>query len=264
MSQPERKSVVQDSTNQAKGGTENQDEGEAFKLKVQTEDAAENAEAQNQGDKEIKDEAGSPQKMSVSPEKQSPGLRRFPQKYEKLRIDYTVDQHASEDPLKAFKKDADEAMFLPFYSQKADPVENYSLLYAPSNVFIFLKLFYSLYERVLYAQTLVREKINQDLAEMSLQDKIKFGICDEDSPNGQPDQQLLNDIFYRERYEYLLKGIFATTTQVSSQAQSSAFPGIGYTHGPANLMDHHKYEDFGRQLLGKNAFLLFQIDKIIS
>lgn len=29
-------------------------------------------------------------------------------------------------------------------------------------------------------------------------------------------------------------------------------------------MDHNKYEDFGRQLLGKNAFLLFQIDKIIS
>ena len=29
-------------------------------------------------------------------------------------------------------------------------------------------------------------------------------------------------------------------------------------------MDHNKYEDFARQLLGKNAFLLFQIDKIIS
>lgn len=29
-------------------------------------------------------------------------------------------------------------------------------------------------------------------------------------------------------------------------------------------MDHNKYEDYARQLLGKNAFLLFQIDKIIS
>lgn len=202
--------------------------------------------------------------MSVSPEKQSPGLRRFPQKYEKLRIDHAVHQPPSGDQLEAFKKDAEEAMFLPFYSQKANSAENYSLLYAPSNVFIFLKLFYSLYERVLYAQTLVREKIGQDLAEMSLQDKIKYGICEEDSVNGQLDQHLLDDVFYRERYEYLLKGIFATTTQVSSQAQSSAFPGIGYTHGPANLMDHNKYEDFGRQLLGKNAFLLFQIDKIIS
>ena len=138
------------------------------------------------------------------------------------------------------------------------------MLYAPSNVFIFLKLFYSLYERVLYAQTLVREKIGQDLAEMSVHDKIKYGICAGDAQIGEPNQDLLDEVFFKERYEYLLKGIFATTTQVSSQAQSSSFPSIGYTHGHANLMDHNKYEDFGRQLLGKNAFLLFQIDKIIS
>lgn len=31
-----------------------------------------------------------------------------------------------------------------------------------------------------------------------------------------------------------------------------------------NIMDHNKYEDFARQLLGQNAFLLFQIDKIVS
>ena len=29
-------------------------------------------------------------------------------------------------------------------------------------------------------------------------------------------------------------------------------------------MDQSKYEDFARLLLGKNAFLLFQIDKLIS
>ena len=29
-------------------------------------------------------------------------------------------------------------------------------------------------------------------------------------------------------------------------------------------MDHNRYEDFARQLLGKNAFLLFQIDKVLS
>lgn len=29
-------------------------------------------------------------------------------------------------------------------------------------------------------------------------------------------------------------------------------------------MDHNKYEDFTRHLLGKNAFLLFQIYKIVS
>jgi len=36
-----------------------------------------------------------------------------------------------------------------------------------------------------------------------------------------------------------------------------------YSHNH-HLMDHNKYEDYARQLLGKNAFLLFQIDKIIS
>ena len=115
--------------------------------------------------------------MVASPEKQSPGLRRFPQKYEKLRIDHVVREQVNGDNLESLKRDADEAMFLPFYNQKTNPAENYSLLYAPSNVFIFLKLFYSLYERVLYAQTLVREKIGQDLAEMSIHDKIKYGIC---------------------------------------------------------------------------------------
>lgn len=56
----ERKSLVPDSNNLAKDGAENQDDGEAFKLKVQTEDAAENAEAPDLRDKEIKDETGSP------------------------------------------------------------------------------------------------------------------------------------------------------------------------------------------------------------
>ena len=29
-------------------------------------------------------------------------------------------------------------------------------------------------------------------------------------------------------------------------------------------MDHNKYEDFARKLLGKNAFLLFHVDKILT
>lgn len=110
------------------------------------------------------------------------------------------------------RMEVDDALFLPFYSNKAAEEENYQLLYAPSNVFIFLKLFYTLYERILIAQTMVREKINQDLAEMSVDDKIKYGLCPEDSLEGKVDLDLLNDVFYKERYEYLLKGIFATTT----------------------------------------------------
>lgn len=154
-------------------------------------------------------------------------------------------------------------MFLPFHRQGSDSKEGYSLFYAPPNVFIFLKLFYALYERVLYAQTLVKDKIKQDLAEMSVQDKIKYGIIKESSTTEELDPAVVDDVFFKERYEHLLKGIFATTTQVSATGASNAFLGIGYTHSH-NLMDHGKYEDFARHLLGKNAFLLFQIDRIIS
>ena len=97
---------------------------------------------------------------------------------------------------------------------------------------------------------------------MSAQDKIKYGICLEDAPAGLTNEAIVYEGFFKERYEHLLKGIFATTTQFSASGQSSAFQGIGYSHSH-HLMDHNKYEDFGRQLLGKNAFLLFQIDKII-
>jgi len=34
--------------------------------------------------------------------------------------------------------------------------------------------------------------------------------------------------------------------------------------GGHHLIDHNKFEDFSRVLLGKNAFLMFQIDKILS
>ena len=37
----------------------------------------------------------------------------------------------------------------------------------------------------------------------------------------------------------------------------------GYSHNH-HLMDHNKYEDFARKLLGKNAFLLFHVDKILT
>lgn len=47
---------------------------------------------------------------------------------------------------------------------------------------------------------------------MSVSDKVKFGICRADSQSGELNEELLDEIFYKERYEYLLKGIFATTT----------------------------------------------------
>ena len=61
-----------------------------------------------------------------------------------------------------------------------DKDEGYALLYAPSNVFMFIKFFYAIYERILKGKYLISEKINQDLAEMSFQDKVAAGICEVD------------------------------------------------------------------------------------
>lgn len=113
------------------------------------------------------------------------------------------------------REEIEQSLFLPFYKGKSGAQEGYSLFYAPPNVFIFLKLFYSLYERVLIAQTLIKDKINQDLAEMSKQDKVKFGICNDDSATCETNPEIVHDVFFKERYEHLLKGIFAMTTQVS-------------------------------------------------
>lgn len=81
---------------------------------------------------------------------------------------------------------------------------------------MFLKFFYAIYERVLKAKDLIHEKINQDLAEMSFQDKVAAGIChegDRSNPSEfKPIKEEVMEIFFKERYEFLLKGIFATST----------------------------------------------------
>lgn len=103
----------------------------------------------------------------------------------------------------------ESALFLPHCPPKSS---DYSLLYAPSSVFMFIKFFYATYERVLQAQDLVREKINHDLAEMSAADKDAFNICEEKHISND-NQRRMHQLFFRERYEHLLKGIFATSTQ---------------------------------------------------
>jgi hypothetical protein len=86
------------------------------------------------------------------------------------------------------------------------------------------------------------------------------GICNE---NGETKKELL-EAFYHERMEYFLKGIFAITAQNSS----SSILGVGslssLNQQPHNVLDSSKYEDYARVLLGKNAFLLFNIDKLIT
>jgi len=79
-------------------------------------------------------------------------------------------------------------------------------------------------------------------------DKKNAGICD--STTGEIINHKLEELF-DERYEYLLKGIFLNTTMSAGLVNTSGIPG-----GSA-VIDHSKYEDFARVLLGKNAFLLF-------
>ena len=45
-------------------------------------------------------------------------------------------------------------------------------MYAPSNLFMFITVFYSLYERIIKAKSLITQKIKQDMAEMEGADKV--------------------------------------------------------------------------------------------
>jgi len=41
---------------------------------------------------------------------------------------------------------------------------------------------------------------------------MAYGICSPGAANGELNHEVVYDIFFKERYEHLLKGIFATTT----------------------------------------------------
>ena len=73
---------------------------------------------------------------------------------------------------------AKEALFLPHYQdsrQKTDLEGDkapYRLFFGPGNYFMFIKLFFAIYERILKAKDLIAEKIQQDLSEMNHADKV--------------------------------------------------------------------------------------------
>ena len=202
-------------------------------------------------------EANSPEKIKAydSPSKNT-------ELYQKINMNkFSADQKACQEKL------VSEALFLPHYQdQKSSEISNgeennYHLFYGPSNIFMFLKFFYAIYERVLKAKDLILEKIHQDLSEMSHNEKVQAGISHPET--GELNNEIVREVFLKERYEHLLKGIFATTTQqICSSNGGLASGGAGsashhfYSHNH-HLMDHNKYEDFARQLLGNNAFLLF-------
>jgi hypothetical protein len=48
-----------------------------------------------------------------------------------------------------------------------------------------------------------------------------------------------------ERFQYLIKAILTAITN-------------------SNILDTNKYEDVGRELLGNEAYLLFQVDKVVN
>lgn len=165
---------------------------------------------------------------------------------------------------------AENSLFLPHYQDEKQKVGGsrtapYRLFYGPGNILMFIKFFYAIYERILKAKDLIIEKINQDLSEMNHCEKVQAGIIHQDT--GEQNNYIVHEIFFKERYEHLLKGIYATTTQQIYSGTMGASAGVAghhfYSHNH-HLMDHNKYEDFARQLLGNNAFLLFQIDKIVS
>ena len=126
--------------------------------------------------------------------------------------------------------------------------DHYQLFYGPGYIFMFIKFFYAIYERVLKAKDLILEKIHQDLSEMSHNEKVQAGISDQET--GELNNHIVHEIFFKERYEHLLKGIFATTTQQIYSGNTGAAQGGGgghhlYSHNH-HLMDHNKYEDFAR------------------
>jgi hypothetical protein len=56
------------------------------------------------------------------------------------------------------------SIFIPKFVQNKEetPEDQYKLYYGPSNAFMFITFFYSVYERILKAQQLVKSKVEQD------------------------------------------------------------------------------------------------------
>ena len=98
---------------------------------------------------------------------------------------------------------------------------------------MFFTFFYSAYERLLKARKLVELKVQSDFRD----DFSKH----EWSTKFESQMQSLID----ERYQYLIKSILTVMSQ-------------------SNIFDTNKYEDVARELLGNEAYLLFQVDRLVN
>lgn len=123
-------------------------------------------------------------------------------------------------------------MFVPRFEQNEN---NYKLCLGPTNLYLFFLYFYSVYERVLRARELVEEKINKDFKDdhSCMNWSRKFS-----------DVKMRKDLG-DERFQYFIKSVY-TTMYFSNQ------------------LDINKYEDLARELLGNEAYLLFQMDKVVN
>ena len=114
-----------------------------------------------------------------------------------------------------------------------EALQEHNLIIGASNMYYFMVYFYSIYERLCKAQNLIEKKVEKDLRDdfshASLLDK--FGEK--------------RDSLVHERFQYLLQAIYSVYSM------------------PVGLSTN-EFEELSRQLLGNNAYLLFQMDKLIS
>ena len=121
-------------------------------------------------------------------------------------------------------------MFIPRLSDCND----HHLYYCPFNVYAFFVYFYSVYERILKAKELIKEKIQKDFEEDFSKADFRFKF----------NQKYTNKLV-DERFNMFICSIVTTMNST-------------------NVLDTNKYEDLARELLGNEAYLLFQIDKLIN
>lgn len=125
--------------------------------------------------------------------------------------------------LQSYKQDEEgvkaSAIFYPFCKP------GYNLLFGSQHVYIFLRQFYTIYERLMKAREIIDEKISEELK-----------LPKNESLQG------MSAAIKQETFDVFYGVVLAATTSV----------------------DANQYEDLTRQILGSKAYLLFAFDKLIN
>lgn len=142
-------------------------------------------------------------------------------KYVKINIRPNAEDH----PEGSLEKEIEESLFVPRWDQSG---KNYKLYFGPTNLYMFLMYFYSVYERVLKAYDLIEAKIDKDFREDFNKQRWSRKFSD-------PKKRR---ILTEERFQYFIKAVYTTMCF-------------------SNSLDTNKFEDLSRELLGNEAYLLF-------